>query len=149
MLPLKGERKLHPYSPSPSQNFEGRVSPDGNWMAYMSTESGTLEIYVAPFPNPTAKWRISTAGGKQPRWRADGKELFYLAPDKTLMAVSMPSPDRAGLPTSLFRTRAIEYFFGLRSDYAPSKDGQRFLVQTGESQAQSISVITAWRSSLV
>ena len=149
MLPLKGERKLQPYSPSPSDNFEGRVSPDGNWMAYMSTESGTLEIYVAPFPNPTAKWRISTAGGKQPRWRADGKELFYLAPDKTLMAVSMPSPDRAGLPTSLFRTRAIEYFFGLRSDYAPSKDGQRFLVQTGESQAQSISVITAWRSSLV
>ena len=148
VLPVKGEHKLQPYSPSSSQNFQGRLSPDGKWMAYMSTESGTLEIYVAPFPNPTAKWRISTAGGKQPRWRADGKELFYLAPDKTLMAVSMPSPDRASLPTSLFRTKAIEYFFGLRSDYAPSKDGQRFLVQTGDSQIQSISVITGWRNSL-
>jgi hypothetical protein len=89
---------------------------------------------------------LSTAGGIQPRWRADGKELFYLSTDKTLMAVSMPSPDRPAVPVTLFKTSAVNYFFGGRNDYAPSRDGQRFLVNSMTAPgSQSIEVVTGWR----
>src|SRR5262249_57200415 len=60
---------------------------DGKWIAYVSDESGRPEVYVQTFPVSTAKWRISTAGGSQPRWRRDGKEIFYVSPDHRLMAV--------------------------------------------------------------
>jgi serine/threonine protein kinase len=148
VLPLDGDREPVAYVPTPSPVFQGCLSPDGKWMAYASSESGNQEIYVAPFPNATAKWRISTAGGMQPRWRADGKELFYLADfrDKTLMAVSMTSPDRPAVPVTLFKTSAVNYFFGGRNDYAPSKDGQRFLVNSMTAPgSQSIEVVTGWR----
>ena len=145
ILPLEGDRKPVAYVPTPSPAFQGCLSPDGKWMAYASTESGTQDIYVAPFPNPTAKWRISTGGGLQPHWRADGRELFYLSGDKTLMAVSMPSPDRPAVPVTLFKTSAVNYFFGGRNDYAPSKDGQRFLVNSMTAPgSQSIEVVTGW-----
>ena len=65
----------------------GQFSPDGRWVAYRSSESGRFEIYVRPFPGPGGQWQISTAGGIAPRWRPDGKELYYIAPDGKLMAV--------------------------------------------------------------
>jgi hypothetical protein len=61
-------------------------------VAYTSTESGRLEVYIQSFPATGAKWQVSTAGGEQPRWRRDGKELFYLAPDRHLMAVTIKTP---------------------------------------------------------
>src|SRR5262249_21779176 len=67
----------------------GQFSPDGRWVAYSSNESGKTEIYVAPFPGPGGNWKVSSAGGSEPRWRRDGKELFYLAPDGKLMAVDL------------------------------------------------------------
>ena len=145
VLPMDGEGKAAPYLPTPSSAAQGSLSPDGKWMAYASSESGAMDIYVAPFPNPTSKWRISTAGGMQPRWRADGKELFYLTPDKTLMAVSIPSPDRAAVPAPLFQTRATGYFYASRQDYSPSQDGQRFLVNSMLAPgSQSIEVLLGW-----
>jgi eukaryotic-like serine/threonine-protein kinase len=145
LLPVEGQKPAA-YTPTPSPVGAGCLSPDGKWMAYLSTESGAMEVYVAPFPNPTAKWRISTTGGTQPRWRADGKELFYLAPDKTLMSVAMPSPDRAAIPVALFKTGAVSYFYASRNDYTPSRDGQSFLVNTQTSPgAQFIDVIIGWQ----
>src|SRR5262245_3449662 len=143
----EGERKPVQYVSTLIRGPHGRLTPDGKWMAYESGESGSADIYVAPFPDPTAKWRISTAGGLRPTWRADSKELFYLAPDKTLMAVSMPSPDRAGVPVPLFKTTPVDYLGG-RDPYSPSADGQRFLVNTLTQDAppQAINVITNWRS---
>ena len=71
---------------------QAQFSPDGSWVAYTSTESGRLEVYIQPFPATGAKWQVSTTGGEQPRWRRDGKELFYLAPDRHLMAVTIKAP---------------------------------------------------------
>jgi eukaryotic-like serine/threonine-protein kinase len=118
-------------------------------MAYVSTESQTLEVYVSPFPNATAKWRISTAGGVQPCWRADGKELFYLALDRTLMAAPVQgvSNFQAGAAVPLFQAHPAEYFQGSRNDYAPSRDGQKFLVNTrlGAAGSQGIQGMLGWQ----
>jgi dipeptidyl aminopeptidase/acylaminoacyl peptidase len=149
LLPLSGKRELVRYAAASTRNSQGRVSPDGKWMAYVSQESGDLEVYVAPFPTPSAKWRISTAGGFQPRWRADSQELYYLSPDSTLMAVSIPTPDRAGVPVPLFKTSVVQFFGGFRNDYSPSGNGKRFLINspTGKAQPQSVSVIVGWSPS--
>ena len=88
-LPLFGERKPIEVARTPFREFEGRFSPDGHWVAYESTETGRAEIYVQPFPGPGPKSQISVGGGAYPRWRRDGLELFYLAPGKQLMAVSI------------------------------------------------------------
>src|SRR5262249_35752586 len=66
---------------TPFEELNGQFSPDGRWVAYETNESGRFEIVVQPFPVPTGKWQVSTAGGMQPRWRADGKELYFIAPD--------------------------------------------------------------------
>ena len=65
------------------------LSPDGRFLAYTSNESGRFEVYVQSFPGPGGKWQISTAGGGEPHWRADGKELYYRAPDQKVMAVEI------------------------------------------------------------
>jgi len=105
-----------------------------NWVAYSSNDSGIWQTYVVPFPIPDAgaRYQISTDGGQQPRWRHDGRELFFLSPDKKLMAVSvenMGSTPQFGAPKVLFQTRAhgpltAEEFF----TYDVSADGQRFLI---------------------
>ena len=83
----------------------GQFSPDGRWVAYASNESGKWEIDVAPFPGPGGNWKVSTAGGSEPRWRRDGKELFYLAPDGKMMAVDVKagSTFEAGVARPLFQ----------------------------------------------
>ena len=86
---------------------QGRVSPDGRWLAYRSTETGRAEVYVQNFPPSGGKWQISTAGGAEPQWRADGKELFFIQ-NKTLMTVEIASgPGRfeAGIPKPLFEAQ--------------------------------------------
>jgi eukaryotic-like serine/threonine-protein kinase len=135
--------------------FEERganFSPDGNWIAYQSNESGQFEVYVQPFPGPGPRVRISTAGGAQARWRADGRELFYVALDGTLMAMPMRlerSPARAepGAAVALFRTRlrrAVEHLDG--QNYVVTRDGRRFLVNTREDvPASPIGVLLNWR----
>ena len=87
----------------------GRFSPNGRWMAYTSNETGRDEVYVQSFPTSGAKWLVSTNGGGWPRWRRDGKELFYLASDGKLMAVSVNGEGtfKAGVPKALFQTREI------------------------------------------
>jgi eukaryotic-like serine/threonine-protein kinase len=72
---------------SKANQTNGQISPDGKWLAYASDESGTWEIYVTSFPNAAGKWQVSRGGGTEPRWRGDGKEIYYLAPSGMLMAV--------------------------------------------------------------
>jgi Tol biopolymer transport system component len=118
----------------------GQFSPDQKWVAYASNESGTWEIYVAPFPGPGGNWKVSAAGGSEPRWRADGKELFYLAPDGKLMAVAVregPSFE-AGAATALFQTRRRERISATDLfSYDVSADGQRFLVNSDVGEVAS------------
>jgi eukaryotic-like serine/threonine-protein kinase len=116
---------------SPGSQKNGQISPDGKWVAYASDESGNWEIYVTMFPGAVGKWQISRGGGTEPRWRGDGKEIFYLGPTGMLTAVSI-NPEgtfSTGAPTSLFQFhgRAAISSTDVYS-YDVTKDGKRFLV---------------------
>jgi Tol biopolymer transport system component len=133
----------------------GRFSPDSKWVAYESNESGRYEIHVRPFsPSGAAgvsRWVVSTGGGERPSWRGDGKELFYIGPDRKLMAVEVKSAGgqfEAGLPTALFATRADTTFGNVV--YAVTSDGQRFLIRTeGEGAiSQPTTVVVNWTAGL-
>ncbi len=139
-LPLTGERKPQPLLQTKSDERGAKVSPDGNWLAYVSDETGVAEVYVTTFPQPGRAWRISKSGGNNPAWRADGKELFYLS-GKQLMAASVNNGGaefQASAPHSLFEIEG--------TNYAPSKDGQRFLtsVVTEPAHTPPINVALSW-----
>ncbi len=134
-------------------DVEGQFSPDGRWVAYSSNESGRWQVYVAPFPGPGGKYQISTGGGQQPRWRRDGKELFFLSRDRKLLAVPVKTGSvfEFGVPATLFETRAhepltAEEFF----TYDVSRDGQRFLINANAEQndPHPVDIILNWTSQL-
>jgi serine/threonine protein kinase/Tol biopolymer transport system component len=134
VFPITGETSAFAYLDSPFEEAHAQFSPDGRWVAYTSNESGRPEVYIQSFPIGGGKWQISTAGGDQPQWRGDGKELFYVGPDRNLVAVSIAASSATieiGRPAILFQT--IMPLSGItddRNNYVPSKDGQRFLVNT-------------------
>ena len=89
VLSVDGEPKPVPFLATDFDERSGQFSPDGRWVAYESNESGRYEIYVRGFPQTGGKWLVSVAGGTQPRWRRDGREIYYVAPDNKLMAVEV------------------------------------------------------------
>ena len=91
-LPLKGDRTPVPLIESSSSVDEPHVSPDGRWLAYSGNDTGQWEVYVQPFMRPGGRVRVSTNGGSQAHWRGDGRELFYLALDGTMMSVRTADP---------------------------------------------------------
>ncbi|HVE65445.1 MAG TPA: protein kinase [Thermoanaerobaculia bacterium] len=146
LLSLVGERKASAWLRSRFKEASPRFSPDGRWIAYESDESGQPEIYAALTEGGGEKKRLSISGGSQPRWRGDGKELYYVTPDGSVMAVAVNTTPRleTGAPLALFRVEtAIENY-----DAAP--DGQRFLVRTpAERSSQSpIRVALDWTAGL-
>ncbi|MBZ5600298.1 MAG: protein kinase [Acidobacteriia bacterium] len=130
----------------------GQFSPDGKWVAYSSNETGNWEVYVSPFPSGTSKWQVSRGGG-EPRWRQDGKELFYLSAEGKMMAVpvKLGTSFEAGPSVALFQTHmrqpisAQDVF-----SYDVTADGQRFLVNTkvDTSNSAPLSVILNWSSEM-
>ncbi len=114
---------------TPSSERDTAFSPDGRWIAYLSSETGRPEIYVAAFPGPGGRRQVSTAGGRQPKWRADGKELFYLDLGRQLMAVPVRTDGgfETGTPQPLFRTSSRRTNI---PQYDVFPDGQRFLINT-------------------
>jgi len=139
-LALSGDRKAFPVVQTPFDEMAGQFSPDGRWVAYESNESGHAEIYARSFPSVGSAIQISSAGGTQARWRADGKELYYIAPDGRLMAAAIaPAAGNrtldVGAPTPLFVTHlatGMNIFpaVGTRPQYAVAPDG-RFLMNVG------------------
>ncbi len=128
-LPLFGDRKPITIADTPFGEDEPRFSKDGRWVAYNSDESGMPQVYLVSFPAIDQKRQISTDGGVQPRWRRDGKELFYLGLDGRIMAVDLriDATVDAGVPRPLFNTRlSVD---PIRDQFAVTADGQRFLVQ--------------------
>jgi Tol biopolymer transport system component len=120
----------HPYLTSPFAESIPRVSPDGKWVAYMSNETGALEVYLAPFPPTGAKWQVSTAGGAVPRWRGDGNELFYQVPNSgriMSVGVTLANPPQIGAPVLLFEFTPGIFNSGM---YDVTQDGQKFLAVT-------------------
>src|SRR5262249_32183426 len=135
---------------------EGQFSPDSRWVAYSSDETGRFEIYVRPFPpggDRREKWLVSNSGGMQPRWRGDGKELFYLSPNRNLMAGPVkPEPSfQSETPHPLFETSAQA---GATPNaafrYDVTRDGQRFLIIVPSSGVTSIptTVVLNWQAEL-
>jgi eukaryotic-like serine/threonine-protein kinase len=148
LLPMVGERKPFVFFNSEFNESQGQISPDSQWIAYSSDESGQSEVYVRSFPSKQGRWQISTAGGSMPAWRGDGKELFYLGSDKTLMAVSITSSGNfeAGIPQPLFKIRTRRMELGWNKQYVAGADGQRFLVNEvlAEASASPITVVMNW-----
>jgi serine/threonine protein kinase len=131
--------KMTPFLSTASSDSNGQISPDGKWVAYASNESGDWEVYVTTFPAATGKWQVSRGGGTEPRWRGDGKELFYIGPKSMLTAVTVDTRDSfsSGNPTPLFRTQIRAQVSSTdQFSYDVTKDGQRFLVNKYAKPAQ-------------
>jgi eukaryotic-like serine/threonine-protein kinase len=133
VFPLTGsdEAKPLPVVQTEANEVAGALSPDGHWLAYTSNASGRHEIYVQSFPDGGGKRQVSTGGGNSPRWRRDGRELFYYAEDGKLMAAPVRSGEsfETGATVSLFEFRA-----GIPAaaftPYVVTDNGQRFLINT-------------------
>ena len=148
-----GEPREVVVAQSQAEETEGQFSPDGKWVAFVSNESGRPEVFVQSFPAGRPRTQVSTAGGTQVRWSDDGKEIFYVAPDGTMTAVTMvfggPSPD-VKLPVKLFQTHLATgtNVLGNKPQYAVARDG-RFLLNTAiESASAPIVVSVNWMKKL-
>ena len=134
VLPMTGGEQPFPYIATEFEEAHAQFSPDGRWVVYTSNESGRPEVYVQSFPIGGGKWQISNGGGDQAQWRSDGKELFYVALDNSLMAVPIEVSGTGidvGRPLLLFRTSIpLGGITDDRNNYAASQDGQRFLINT-------------------
>ena len=139
-LPMTGERKPIPIATSRFEEWNARFSPDGRWIAYQSDESGRPQIYLQPFPGPGRRVQVSSTRGVVPRWRQDGRELFFLGTDDQLMSVSVSLTDatvQVGTPAVLFAVPD-------GSSFLPSPDGQRFLVSTLIRDPAPLTLLLNW-----
>ena len=151
VLPMTGDRKPFAFLSSGFSERGGQFAPDARWVAYQSDESGRYEIYVRPFPGPGGQWQVSTAGGIAPRWAPDGKELFYIAPDGSLMSAPVAVKNTSlepGNPVALFQTRIVfggVSPVGVLRQYDVASDG-RFLINVtaDEAGALPITVVQNW-----
>jgi serine/threonine protein kinase/Tol biopolymer transport system component len=159
VLPFEGDRKPFPFLRTEFNNYDGQFSPDGRRVAYVSDESGREEIYVRTFspgsPDTAAdlggKWLISTGGGSQPRWRGDGKELYYLAPDLKLMAVEITTSPvfRPGAPKALFQAPPQNAVSIISHSWDLTPDGKRFLFPAPADQGWApFEVVLNWQAAL-
>jgi eukaryotic-like serine/threonine-protein kinase len=145
-LPLSGERKAIPVLQGQFDSFQPDLSPNGKWLAYESSESGRQEVYVVPFLHGTGKWEISTSGGTWPRWRQDGRELFYLSADNKIMSAEIAEQGSGlliGKVQALFQADPIQT---TASVYVVTGDGKRFLVDSTAAQQSSepLTLVTSW-----
>ncbi len=160
VLPLTGERKPIPFLNSPFAEVGGRFSPDNRWMVYISNVSGRNEIWVRPF-NPSSpdepsaagsQWMVSQGAIGMPRWRSDGKELFYLTPDGGIMAVEVTTDPTFKVGQAELLFRVPRGFLGASSVGAPgamadvTADGKRFLfaMPVAESAPEEFTVVLNW-----
>ena len=155
VLPLTGERKRKTLVGSKFNETHPRLSSDGRWLAYVSDESGTHEVYVQPFDPDrpvSGRWQVSTSGGGEPRWRGDGGELYYLSLDGKMMAVAVQARGghfEAATPRQLFETPA-ESSSNIIWDYDVTRDGQRFIVAepVAGGQTRPLAVLLNWQAGL-
>jgi Tol biopolymer transport system component len=146
VLPLSGGQKPFPLLPSDYTQLFGRVSPEGQWIAFTSDESGERQVYITSFPDASrAKYQVSSSGGTEPRWRGDGKEIFFVN-GNTLLSASVDSSAaglQIGVPKPLvqFRSTGIP-----RSNYGVRPDGQQFLVNVRAEERTSapVTVVMNW-----
>jgi Tol biopolymer transport system component len=153
LLEMAADRKASPFIESPFDKAQARISPDGRWIAYVTDDSGAYQIVVQSFPDPNGgKWQITAQGGIEPKWRRDGRELYYLGFDGRLMSLPVKSDPtfEAGTPTPLFQTPlAVSRTQPPRDRrYDVAADG-RFLVAAPEgASSSSVTAIVNWVAGL-
>ena len=147
-MPTGAPQEARPYAVTAANERSGQLSPDGAWLAYISDELGPPEVFVQSFPDPGARWQVSKGGGQQPQWRRDGKELFYLSLDNTLMVVEVSPRNtdfRFSPPRALFATNVTSLERESQGmQYAVSRDGSRFLVNRRTETLVPITVVSDW-----
>ena len=143
-LPMHGERTLRPYLRGPSDEHSPAVSPDGRWLAYVSNESGRDEVYVRPFPGSGTPILLSSGGGREPRWAASGREIFYRAERGMVAAAVTTSPSfRVGRRIALFDDKPyLAHLYGPAYDVHP--DGRRFLMIRRGLESPEVVVVLNW-----
>ena len=151
VLSMSGDAKTRRVVATPGIDTDGRFSPNSRWIAYSSDASGHYEVFIAPFVGAGAPIQVSTKGGLEATWRRDGKEIFYLAPDRTLMAVAFDErdPSHPGVPQPLFEMPTGD-LGDARNHYDAAADGQRFLVteEVRGAGANAIVVMTNWTAAV-
>ncbi len=145
------DRKARPLLQTPFGKTNPRFSPDGQWIAYQSNQSGRDEIYVRPYPGPGGQWLVSTNGGTEPVWKSNGRELFYREGNRMMAAEIVTQPSfSAGRPRLLFEGQYASVLVGV-PNYDVSPDGQRFLMIKQSEQATpvtQINVVLNWTEEL-
>jgi serine/threonine-protein kinase len=147
-LPMEGtDRKPIAFLHSEFSESHGQLSPDSHWMAFISDESGQREVYVRPFPDGDSQFKVSLAGGEQPRWCCDGKELFFYAAGKmmavTVRAAAGPKPSlELGAPQPLFETRLASSPLIGGFEYDVTPDGKRFVIASPVAKTTSVPPLT-------
>jgi hypothetical protein len=148
-LPLTGGKQPVVVANTDGDENQAQISPDGRWIAYLTTESGRSEVVVQAFPEPTRKFPISTSGGVQPRWRADGKALYFVALDGTLMEASLSisaTKVQSIEPAPLFRTRIVGTTAAVRPQYDVTPDTQFLINETVEGlDIPPINILFNWK----
>jgi eukaryotic-like serine/threonine-protein kinase len=144
-VPLDHPDRARPLVQTEFDEMQGQLSASGRWLAYTSNQSSRLEVYVQPVHPDGRRWQVSTAGGSDPKWRADEKELFYIASDGWLMAVDMTGVE-PGKPRPLFRLHDVSTVSPFLSAYDVQRDGQRFLVRMPieEIRTHPLNVLVHW-----
>ena len=149
ILPMSADRKPFPFMQTTANEITAQFSPDGRWVAYVSDESGTNQVYIAPFPAAAGKWQISRNGGTEPRWRGDGKEIFFLSPENKLIVVAVNAIG------SNLQVANAETLFEVNPANPPgyhydvTKNGKRFLVDTiKEGSSAPLALVVNWPAEL-
>ncbi|MGB7069593.1 MAG: protein kinase [Pyrinomonadaceae bacterium] len=150
LLPVGGGESVK-YLRSQFTEAHAMFSPDGRWVAYTSDESGKLEIFVQSYPEGGGKWQITTGGGDHPQWSRTGRELFYLSPDRNLMAVpvDITGTFSFGKPAGLFTTKVpLTSLSGDRNNFLASPDGQRFFINSlvDERNTKPLTLVLNWEN---
>jgi hypothetical protein len=143
------DRKPIAIAKTPFEELNGQFSPDGRWVAYETNELNGFQIVVQPFPVPNGKWQVSAGGGIQPRWRGDGKELYFIAPQGELMAAPVTAAGAifaAQTPVALFPVALIFGTGANKQQYTVSRDGRFLISQPVEaSPSTPITLVLNWK----
>ena len=158
MFSMDGDRSIKPLLREEATEINPRISPDGKYVAYSSNESGRMEVYIRPFPDvDKGKWQASTSSGNSPLWSPDGRELFYLSDDNTVMAVAVETKPalRLGTPKMLFRSTYMGLTMESATPWDIHPDGKRFLMiklpgatTSGGGGPHKINVVLNWTEEL-
>ena len=152
LLPMSGDRTPVPLLRTDASEYQGQISPDGRWIAYTSNASGQEEVYVQSFPSPgPQKWKVSASGGGDPRWRSDGRELFYIAADRRLMAVpvKLATTFAHEMAVPLFDTGVPPSWYEARNLYDVSRDGSfLFMTPVEDDRTLPFTMVLNWTAGI-